>query len=313
MPTVARLEPAVAAFIARQQEIPRELIRPDGHLVLSDDLEAFFTYLVTHQPFLREYDELRFRAAFMRIAEWLRDHLAGCQEAALAGNRPPWIDTLVTAWHEAQLDVITLNYDTLVECAVQTLQLPGRKGRVMPEEVLAVPIRFARGRFMGRDHPIGESTFHLHKLHGSLSWFYSGAPGRGQPIVDAGFYGSWGGSQEKLREQLENVPGLTAYIAPPTLAKDPYYDHEAIREVWVRSGVSLGGASRLFILGYSLPPGDSTMRALLQTRLDPRTEVIVADSSRRTLDRYQKFFGDDRVTAFGGKEPIRPLVNKYVR
>ena len=45
--------------------------------------------------------------------------------------------------------------------------------------------------------------------------------------------------------------------------KSPRFQHEAITELWNRAQSSLRKASRIFAIGYSLPPADTAFQHLL--------------------------------------------------
>ncbi len=307
VPTVKHLAPEVLRFL-QEAELDRDANGAAAMLMGTDpDLEAFLDYLVGGQPFLPGARDLRLRSVFGEIANWLREYVADRQQAAQREDPEPWLPELVARWHEARVTVITLNYDTLVESTVNGLSLLDGKMMIEPEETLACPVRFASPRPDGQLLPHGERrTFDLYKLHGSLSWYYPGSPGPGQPILDIGFYPWWATSLVVDPGRLRRtVPGMTAFIAPPTLVKSPYFDHELIRTLWVGAASALAAAKRVFVLGYSLPPGDTTMSLLISTSLPASAEVVVADTDADVATRFQEITGV--CTLVRGTDPITKL------
>lgn len=140
--------------------------------------------------------------------------------------------------------IITLNYDILIETALRGLNL--------------IPFSYGLGgqrvTFQAGNSEIvsetlaKEGTLRVLKLHGSLNW---GIPSDQKLTV----YPSY--------EDILNR-GLTPALAPPTWRKDflgqlPY--------VWGKAVDALRTATRIIILGYSIPATDQHFRFLLAAGL----------------------------------------------
>lgn len=119
------------------------------------------------------------------------DVLDECQmQAVLGGGPPKWLESLVVYWEATPTTVITFNYDVFVELAWRLFAGTEYWNRSI--YLYPVPIAPIGSR---AGFPVGgipaANGLRLLKLHGSLSWRYSG-PGStaGDPIYDLGVSGS---------------------------------------------------------------------------------------------------------------------------
>ena len=89
---------------------------------LTSNVEHLMTYLSQSQPWLGEPDNLENRAAFLRVTREIGSLLEERTREAVKKPCPGFLKTLVNYWHETQAVVITLNYDTLIERAIQHIK-----------------------------------------------------------------------------------------------------------------------------------------------------------------------------------------------
>ena len=186
--------------------------------------------------------------------------------------------------------IITLNYDLLTETALRGLNL--------------VPFSYGLGgervAFQeGNSHILSETlakerTLRLLKLHGSLNW---GIPSHQKLTV----YTSY--------EDLLNH-GLTPALAPPTWRKDflgqlPY--------VWGKAVDALRTATRIIILGYSIPATDQHFRFLLAAGLQENISLrqaffvnpgLAKEETKRQLE--ERLFGLFRRELFNPAPTLPP-------
>ena len=248
-------------------------------------MEALFGFLAAGQPFLREPENLENRALFLRLSEWLAEHLWQCQERALGSPMPGWLGDLVRYMHEQQSTVITLNYDTLIESTVLTLDLLPKHRKALGA-LYAVRIAVAEARYAGVIRGEVAETLRLVKLHGSLNWFYSGAEGfYGETIFDARGHVTWDREKPKAYDDLKaKVPGLAPLVIPPTPAKSAYLENETVKELWRVARAALESADEVWLVGYSLPTGDQQMAALLASTCAGKT-IVPVNTDERITDR----------------------------
>lgn len=159
-------------------------------------------------------------------------------------------------------------------------------------------------------------TLELIKLHGSITWFYSGEDAfhSEQVIVSPSEARIRWDPPPKIPPPLpQSTSGMVPLIAPPIADKTPHFRNKVISSMWRRAAMSLERAGRVYCLGYSLPQTDLTVRFLLSAAVRGKTptEFYVVNTDEKSLRHYEtllpngyKFKGD-----FAGPENgIRPFV-----
>ena len=91
----------------------------DNCLVPFGNVETWFTSLAVDQPFLSEAQKLQRRSLFVELADRIAEEVKERQFQASQDPPPEWLGDLLRYWHRNECDVITLNYDTLIESATK--------------------------------------------------------------------------------------------------------------------------------------------------------------------------------------------------
>jgi hypothetical protein len=254
-----------------------------------NDFEAWLTQLAEGRPWTSEADHLRDRAWFLEASTLIGEILRHSQRTAF--DRPPWLSRLVTFWHQNRSIVLTLNYDTLIEEAVQRLHLRRVGQLVHYSQVYAVPITSANARRGGMFAADPAQTFRLLKLHGSLNWWYSGADSsQGETLYDGGLTQSWDSEYIEVVGDRDTsmVVDKVPYIVPPTGAKTSFFNNETIRAQWRVAEKFLRGG-QLVIMGYSLPEADRLMRRFLSDApLMPPVEITLVDCNPEIAEHFRE-------------------------
>ena len=87
------------------------------------DVELAMTFLAQGHPWLAESERLRNRALFLEISGAIAREVDAATEEVLSHLWPEWLIRFVHYLHDHRCTVITLNYDTLLERAFQTIEL----------------------------------------------------------------------------------------------------------------------------------------------------------------------------------------------
>lgn len=257
MPTLADLSKSVMPQL-------EELRLTKDKLPQGDNIEKLLSFLAQRHPWLTESEQLRNRAAFLELSKMIGKGLEELEKVTRTSNFPQWFTDMVKKWHEKQTDVITFNYDTLIESEAKKIEVPttsnhAQKEKIQLDDLYPVTItpiilRFA-GSFSGEAH----QTFKLYKLHGSINWHYSGSTEYyGESIYKTELDRD---SKEILVATRDKVP----LIIPPTLDKTMFFNNETVRSLWRGAGQALGEAKRVFCLGYSFPLTDMMVQFFIQT------------------------------------------------
>ncbi|MDB4954243.1 MAG: hypothetical protein JWO36_1812 [Myxococcales bacterium] len=294
MPLMMELGEAVASVLGEQEgrSLPVGLSRFGG------DFEQLLSYLAERQPWLDDGDALRNRAAFLDVSRTVTELLRERQMAAVRMPQPSWLGELIGYWQRMRSTVITFNYDVLVEAAA-----------VQPNSVQSwshlyrapvVPAAARTAAVLGGSRP---EAFALLKLHGSVTWFWSGVDSiASDSIYDAGLRGGWSveGLSSLYEEDLDVLlADKVPMVVPPTATKSVFYDNATLRCQWQLAADALAQADELVLIGYSLPPSDTVVRSLLRTTFRGES-VIAVDLGRAVVAQARSIFGDRVVDAYCG-------------
>lgn len=289
---------------------------PDGGFS-GGSFETWLSRLADEQPYQSEPENLGNQALFAQFSAAIADVL-GCRvQDVLAGGCPGWLAELVRIAHRRHTTVISFNYDTLVECAVAMglLYEWGSHSPVSWTEVIGDVPNWPPGPAIWAAEQV--DTFQLLKLHGSLNWYWVPRDTSGVSIARRNLPGVFGDPRPYTEEQRQRaLPGRVPFVVPPSAVKSAYYGNPIIREIWQQAAARLRAASRVFILGYSLPPADITFAGMLTTALArSQAPVVIVDPAAAQVQRrlHMLGFAEDRVRAFdsGDSPPVEAFVRYW--
>ena len=273
---------------------------PGATTPVASNFEQWLSYLIERPPWLSPADQERNAAAFFDVARAIYDVLNDRQKLAVESGEPPeWLQPLMVYWHGTPTTVITFNYDLFVELA-WLLSLGDERSWRRSLYLYPVPITPIGARL---GYHIGGSPttngLQLLKLHGSLSWRYSG-PGTtaGDIVYDLGVLGSgWdvdgirpipfgNGRPDADELSVDRQP----MIVPPAAVKSPYYNNRTLQALWQSAADALSRAEELVIMGFSLPQTDLLVSSMLATTLRDDSVITPVDYGTKILDRVAETF-----------------------
>lgn len=180
-----------------------------------------------------------------------------------------FVQSLLGPWNGTQPEntFITFNYDQLLERALDGLGVP-----------------FSYGvKTLDSDEKTGNLVRVL-KLHGSINW----AIPEGKRSEVRAF-----SSFEEVIKQ-----GLAPQLIPPTWRKDSL---SAFSSIWTEAIRSLGRATRIVVIGFSIPPTDQHFRYLLAAGLSNNIslrEIVFVDPNIEPLsERARSLFANHEHNA----------------
>jgi len=138
----------------------------------------------------------------------------------------------------ARNTVLTFNYDTLLEDALYELDIP------FDYDFAPNTVQYENARCTPGAH------FHTYKLHGSVNW-----TGEDQTNAKLKIRGTY----EDVRTSNEDV-----HLIPPTWHK---YFGPSLTDIWSKAVRSLQQATRVIIVGFSIPPADTHFKYLIAAGL----------------------------------------------
>ena len=283
MPLINDLGRAVARSFGEDRALKSMLDRAETDAIGEDkvplgDVETWLTSLATDQPFLSESRNLQRRALFVELASLIAYHVRNRQRCAGQQPWPRWFQGLIEHWHEHMSDVITLNYDTLIESSLMTLNLRIPRSELpRPNDILGSfpPAPPQRGMFAEET----KDSFSLHKLHGSTNWF---GRLRSSDMLSIVRFDSltpeWGKEEHTLNRATAALKdSLEPIILPPVADKSTLYGNATMSTIWQRAYSALNAASRLVVFGYSIPQTDTSILALLASGVTPDTTITIVN------------------------------------
>ena len=183
-------------------------------------------------------------------------------------------------------DIITLNYDLISEALIN--RYSPYQGFILDDELYQIPVPYTgmrTGKTFGKNYG-NPHTPHLIKLHGSVNWYWSGKSTADTIFCRTNF------SKE------QDVLGLRPCIIPPVMDKTTFYDHTILRGLWEIAERKLKQADNIYIIGFSFPPTDLSVRFLFQSALrnkSPQIYVVNTDTSEGLKATYKEVLGESDV------------------
>ena len=320
MPTMKELTAAVSERIEGSELcLPPPLKDTKGNGgELESNIELWMTYLSQRQPWLHESFNQYNQALATRIRRYIREVVDQTSFNSMTTSKPEWLGSLIEQWSKRQSSVITLNYDTLVERAAGALVVPEiNNGRGIALSQMYPPyfsdIRSRVTMLLGAG-PL--DTFKYFKLHGSINWHYSGREDFYGETIFYSDVSPWGPKNSHEKLSSSSAMDKETLIIPPVSEKTTYFNNETVRRLWQEGSEALEGATRVFVIGYSLPISDLGMRFFLKRSLPiTGTPWYIVDLDRDITGLYQDLLGPQQTISgqfVGEEDVVRNFVESYI-
>jgi len=149
-------------------------------------------------------------------------------------------------------------------------------------DLYPIPIARARSRTLSLWNREYYETYRLFKLHGSINWYYSGA----KEDTAEQIYLSTNSEGEGI-----DLKDLVPVIIPPVLDKTGFFKHSTIKSMWNEAKNLLKEARKMYIIGYSIPQTDLTVKFMLQNYTTKDCEVTIVNKNEGRKDYFRELFG----------------------
>ncbi|MDA8184905.1 MAG: hypothetical protein M0035_10845 [Actinomycetota bacterium] len=302
--------------------------------------EEWLSYLAEDQPHLAEDRAFEDQALLRRVTQAVRDVLSEAQADALRSGGPGWLFELLSVLCISRATVISLNYDNLVECGVATghwrsttnVAAPTSYLGITEDDVLDQLPRLADLARLGeiednvrwlprraafengpspyrRPEPV--ASFRLLKLHGSLSWYGVRGDSTGSTLQRWHLPGTFGDPQpDNEEERSRALPAGEPFIVPPAALKSEYLRNPLVRELWRKAYRALMEASRVVLVGYSLPVADLGMAGMVAEALSREQRAVTVEVVNLrpgpVAERLRRLGVPNKaITRIGGKTCVR--------
>lgn len=259
--------------------------------LIQNNIESLLTYLLTDFPWKKDNTKYLNRALYAAIIEKISNEFEGLTKKYKKTENTIWCEFasfVKKNWKECNF--ITLNYDILLETLLvkQFIKKEDDKYALF-KGFYRYPISYIGDR--DDSVFVGEGVYNIPsilKLHGSANWFWAGIS-----PSDVLYYRLWGKYESEAALQ-----GLKPYIIPPVMDKNAFYNHIAIRSLWQQAETLLKEADEIYIIGFSFPQTDLSVKYLFQSALkDSKADIYVvnADKWDNLKKNYNEVFGENRV------------------
>lgn len=337
---------AVSSLMPCANELGNEVLHSlRGHeppaALTRGGFEEWLSRLAEDQPDLVEHENLLRRSYFSLVAQFVAiviDDLEGQVVNQVAWDQG-WLHRFVGLAHAQKATLVTYNYDTLIERAIDQSFLLDHSSlfgrRIHSCDVLAhMPPRVD----VREGGPL--ATFRLLKLHGSTNFYWVPNDLTGGTLVrwplpqedhDAG---PWAGQSvrdspaimvaasqvlfdedpAKRRDRLLN--GREPFIVPPSALKSRFYELPFLRGLWRQAREAIMSATHLYLVGYSLPRTDLATLGLLRENLPAGCEIAVVNEGpdkHEVVERCRMQLAELVSASVRGPVTIDEWINEVVR
>jgi hypothetical protein len=303
MPTLTQLGEVVARRLADSRQsaaLPDEIRgRLRAGAIPTGDIETWLSHLAAPAPFLSSAERFMNSALAAELTMLIVDEVERAQSVALTAEIPTWLCRLAALWDRLDATVITFNYDMLIEYAIEAANMPWLQGHTAGDVFRGLPAGAAGSRSVS-------SLLSLLKMHGSVGWWWLQDDRVGTTITRGDVAGEWGAPG-----QLRGPRGLDRFIIPPLATKSTYLDVGPVRELWRQARLALEGASRVTVMGYSVPPTDLATSALIALHLPKETPVAVVNLDASEVSARLTRLGANVASRFDGENAVQHFVEGH--
>jgi hypothetical protein len=232
--------------------------------------EDWLSLQVTPLPFLEGFENAKRAADAAHVIAEMAHVLDARVVEASAGECPLWLRQLISLWHRERAVILTFNYDTLLERAVNgspptTISSEGYVEYMLGDHVVFPAPPAPQAQYIG-DSGVGhtDQSFEVLKLHGSLAWYWASSDPNGSTLIRVREKHVFA-SPDPLSSDADfsGATNLDRYLIPPITSKDGYYGSYLSNTLWRKARSLVASASALTLIGYSLPPEDKVASQLI--------------------------------------------------
>lgn len=259
-----------------------------------NDIEYLLTYLSTDLPWKSEKVKAMNKALYIEITEKIQKNFLDL-ELHNQTNFTQYAD-FAKFIGKPENTIITLNYDLMVEKLIYSIldksYINANKSYIgfYKYPILSLKNRYKREETAlwgsDEDDKYGKRLPNILKLHGSINWLWAGINPTDQIYYRVGL------------EDIDYHRDLIPYIIPPVLDKNSFYNNNILKGIWQQAYEKIAEADEIFIIGFSFPPTDLSLRYLFNSSLANNQKVniyVINYDSNITKSTYKKIFDDNQL------------------
>ena len=276
----------------------------------TNNFENLMTYLASDLPWKTEINKAHNNASYVELTQNIVNYFNTLEAYDI------YNDDFKSFWTYIYMEcipIITLNYDLIPEKNLNLLkhQISNNKpGLVLADADSCED--FYRGNVIDIKNKLRDITVlsdkmpEIIKLHGSVNWFYV-KDNESSQIYCA----NCEDDESKLLGQYNPL------IIPPVLDKTAFYNNLTIRNLWQKAFKYLSEAKNIYIIGFSLPKTDMSVRFLFESALkvnknNSNIYIIDKNSSDDFKNKYIDLFGEKCNFDYCGEDAVLKFVNEII-
>jgi hypothetical protein len=105
-------------------------------------------------------------------------------------------------------------------------------------------------------------------------------------------------------------------IVPPTYSKSEYFQHSKIKAIWRSAHSLLSNCGKIYVVGYSLPESDVTIRSMLNSIFSNSSvnSIELVDISEDVCSHYIKAFPnvENKFKTRIGNDAVEKMVEEFL-
>lgn len=275
-----------------------------------NNIEALLTYLSSNLPWKSEKQKKADELLFICIAEKLQDYFIN----SLMYNSITQSFDFDNLWRYIMQEgspIITLNYDLIPEKMLLLNTKYNERYNGYIENINNYE-KFYRGKIIDAKHLVKDQFSlidympEIVKLHGSANWYYSG---------DEKYSQIYCSDNETAIEQTMTA-NMKPFIVPPVLDKTRFYGNKTLEYLWNKAFNYIAKAQEIYIIGFSFPETDLSIKYLFQSALKLNTYlsqiyVINSDNTDEFKQKYISILGAEKCNFdYCGENALLNFMNK---
>jgi hypothetical protein len=270
---------------------------------LKNNFEHLLTYLSSDLPWKSEEQKYSDKALYSIILEKVSSLFLEKARSTIEKSHEIYIKYKeffnFLAKNSENVDFISLNYDLVLEILLQhsyycQSKIPSEKYHITSAKMYQFPMTWVglrsiliSGMIFGDEN--NRTNPRIIKLHGSVNWCWTGT----SPSETIYYKNLSENDDDKIIGT-----GLVPYIIPPVMDKNTFYNHVMIKSLWKKAKELLQNADEIYIIGFSFPQTDISIRFLFQSALEgkkPDIYVVNKESMIKLEHNYSTIFTDHNV------------------
>lgn len=268
-----------------------------------ESFERWLSMRTQDMPFLPEHENMRRRAEAAEMIDAIGSVLDEDVAKSCKQECPLWLRQLVNLWAYEHAIVITFNYDTLLEMAINVERptllrnMDFHVKQIVGDEVVYPRPEAAsttRWNDSSVDLPCGDSM-QIIKLHGSLNWYSYGS---GTEITLKRIRERREYDESVFQDEIETrkneelaVVGMGRFLIPPSSNKSSFYGSGFDRLLWRSAYDALEQADNVTVIGYSVPESDYVVGELIQSACAPKKCSLCVVDAFMDAQKLNRFNG----------------------